>query len=198
MALLNHWFEDRGPRCTFLVYIDVATSELISLYFTPSESTHTYFLATKQHIENHGKPIAFYSDRLSVFKVHSKSTQEKIMTQFGRALYELNIDLLRANSCQAKGRVERANKTLQDRLVKELRLRRISTFAKANAYMPEFIKDYNQRFAKAPLQRGDSHRPLQNYEVLNKILCFKQERAVSNSLTIQHDRHPLSDRRSLC
>ncbi|OJX10132.1 MAG: hypothetical protein BGO77_03190 [Caedibacter sp. 37-49] len=184
----HHWFEDRGPKCTLLVYVDDATSQLTSLYFTSSESTHTYFLATKQHIENHGKPIAFYSDRLSVFKVHSKSTQEKIMTQFGRALYELNIDLLCANSCQAKGRVERANKTLQDRLVKELRLRSISTIAEANAYMPEFMKDYNKRFAKVPLQSGDSHRPLQKYEVLDEILCFKQERTVSNSLTIQHDR----------
>lgn len=184
----HHWFEDRGSKCTLLVYIDDATSQLTSLYFTPAESTHTYFLATKQHIENHGKPLTFYSDRLGVFKVHAKSTQEKIMTQFGRALYELNIDLLCANTCQAKGRVERANKTLQDRLVKELRLRNISTIAAANAYMPEFMKDYNQRFAKAPLRSGDAHRALQSYEILDEILCFKQERTVSNSLTIQHDR----------
>lgn len=176
----HHWFEDRGPKCSILVYIDDATSQLTSLYFTPSESTHTYYLATKQHLEVYGKPLAFYSDRLSVFKVHSKSTQEKIMTQFGRALYELNIDLLCANTCQAKGRVERANKTLQDRLVKELRLRNISTIVEA--------KDYNRRFAKAPLQGGDSHRPLQKYEIIDEILCFKQERTVSNSLTIQHDR----------
>jgi hypothetical protein len=106
----HHWFEDRGPKCTVLVYIDDATSKLTALYFTPSESTHTYFLATQQHLDKYGKPIAFYSDRLGIFKVNQKSTQERIMTQFGRSLYELNIDLICANSCQAKGRVERANR----------------------------------------------------------------------------------------
>ncbi|MBL0941322.1 MAG: ISNCY family transposase [Alphaproteobacteria bacterium] len=185
----NHpWFEDRGPKCTLLVYIDDATSRLTSLYFVPTESMHTYFLATRQHIERYGKPIAFYSDRLGVFRVHSKTTQEKIMTQFGRALYELNIELICANTCQAKGRVERANKTLQDRLVKELRLRNISTIAEANAYLPEFTKDYNKRFEKAPFNPVDCHRPLQKNEFLDESLCFKQERTVTHNLTIQYDR----------
>jgi hypothetical protein len=184
----HHWFEDRGPKCTLLVYVDDATSQLTSLYFAPTESMHTYFLATKQHLERYGKPIAFYSDRLGVFKVHPKTTQDKIMTQFGRGLYELNIDLICANTCQAKGRVERANLTLQDRLVKELRLRNISSIAEANAYLPEFIKDYNVRFGKPPLSAADAHRPLQAYENLGESLCFKQERTVSLNLTIQYDR----------
>jgi len=109
------------------------------------------------------------------------------MTQFARALYELNIDIICANTCQAKGRVERANKTLQDRLVKELRLRNISSIEEANRYIPEFIEDYNQRFAKAPFF-PDSHRLLQLHEDLDEMLCFKQERTVSKNLTIQHDR----------
>jgi hypothetical protein len=94
--------------------------------------------------------MAFYSDRLGVFKINQKNNKEVLMTQFGRALYELNIDLICANSCQAKGRAERANLTLQDRLVKELRLRGISSIEAANEYLPEFIEDYNRRFAKSP------------------------------------------------
>lgn len=104
-----------------------------------------------------------------------------------RGLYELNIDLIFANTCQAKGRVERANKTLQDRLVKEMRLRNISNIEEANRFMPEFMRDYNNRFAKPPFLPGDAHRPLQPYDSLKESLCFKQERTVSQNLTIQHD-----------
>lgn len=184
----HHWFEDRGPKCTLLVFVDDATSQLTSLYFAPSEAMHTYFLATKKHITLYGKPIAFYSDKLGVFKVNAKTSKNTIMTQFGRALYELNIDLFCANTCQAKGRVERANLTLQDRLVKELRLRNISTIAEANAYLPEFIEDYNNRFGKVPLENINAHRPLQAHEDLVEILCFKREHTVSYNLTIQYDR----------
>lgn len=185
---LHEWFEDRGPKCTLLVFVDDATSILTSLYFAPRESTHTYFLATQQHLEAYGKPTAFYSDKLGVFRVNTPSTQERMMTQFGRSLHELNIDLICANTCQAKGRVERANKTLQDRLVKELRLQGISTINEANAYVPTFIKDYNTRFGKLPPLPGNAHRPLASHERLRESLCFKQERTVSYNLTVQHDR----------
>lgn len=184
----HHWFESRGPKCSLLVFVDDATSHLTSLYFAPSEAMHTYFLATKQHITRYGKPVAFYSDKFSVFKVNAKTNQNTIMTQFGRALYELNIDLLCANTCQAKGRVERANLTLQDRLVKELRLRNISTISEANAYLPEFIEDYNNRFGKIPLENIEAHRALQGHENLDEVLCFKREHTVSYNLTIQYDR----------
>jgi hypothetical protein len=172
----------------FACFVDDATSKLTSLYFAPSEAIHTYCIATKQHIKRYGKPIAFYSDKFSVFKTPDSSTKEKLLTQFGRALYELNIDLICANTCQAKGRVERANLTLQDRLVKELRLRNISTIEEGNSYLPEFIEDYNKRFGKIPLNPIDMHRPLQPHESLDETLCFKIERTVSNSLTIQYDR----------
>ncbi|KIE04847.1 hypothetical protein NF27_FO00020 [Candidatus Jidaibacter acanthamoeba] len=132
--------------------------------------------------------IKSYRDRLSIFKVNYATTKEQIMTQFGRALYELNIDLICANTCQAKGRIERANKTLQDRLVKELRLNNISTIAEANTYLPIFIEDYNRRFSKPPIDLLDIHRPLQTHESLEETLCFKQERTVTNNLTIQYDR----------
>src|ERR1700756_4774551 len=138
------WFEDRGPRCTLLVYIDDATSRLMHLQFVESESTFDYFAATRTYLERHGKPIAFYSDKHGVFRVNKKDAiGGDGMTQFGRALHALNIDIICANSSQAKGRVERANKTLQDRLVKELRLRGVSTIAAGNEFLPGFLADYN-------------------------------------------------------
>lgn len=184
----HRWFEDRGPKCALLVYVDDATSKLTALHFAPSESMHSYFTATQKHLSAYGKPIAFYSDKFSVFKVTSKNAQDEMITQFGRGLSELNIDLICANTCQAKGRVERANKTLQDRLVKDLRLKSISTIEDANRYAPAFIEDYNKRFGKPPIVSGDSHRPLQAYENLVESLCFKQKRTVSKNLTIQYDR----------
>ena len=109
------WFETRGPQCTMLVYIDDATSRLMHLQFVESESTFDYFKATRTYLEQHGKPVAFYSDKHGVFRVNRKDAAGGDgMTQFGRALHALNIDIICANSSQAKGRVERAHKTLQD------------------------------------------------------------------------------------
>lgn len=119
----HRWFEDRGPACTLLVFVDDATSRLMHLSFVPSESAFAYFRAAGVYLETHGKPVAFYTDKHGVFRVaHDGTARGDGMTQFDRALAELNIDIICANSPQAKGRVERAHKTLQDRLVKELRL----------------------------------------------------------------------------
>jgi transposase len=183
------WFEDRAEACTLLVYIDDATSRLMQLHFVPTESTFAYFEATRAYLERHGKPVAFYSDKASVFR----STQESIesgrgVTQFGRVLYELNIDSWCANSSQAKGRVERANLTLQDRLVKELRLRGICSREAANAYAPRFVADFNKRFAKAPKSDFNAHRPVRTDEDLDLIFTWRVPRKVSMSLTLQHDR----------
>jgi hypothetical protein len=115
----HDWFEGRADKCCLLVFIDDATGRLMTLRFSEVESTYDYMNATRQYIEQHGKPVAFYSDRHSVFKINKKAPLTgKQMTEYGRALYELNIELICANSSQAKGRVERANKTLQDRLIK--------------------------------------------------------------------------------
>src|SRR3954467_13949537 len=128
------WFEDRGPPCTLLVFVDDATSRLMHLRFVPSESAFAYMAATRAYVEAHGKPVAFYSDKHGIFRVnHPDAAGGDGMTQFGRALHELNVDIICANSPQAKGRVERAHKTLQDRLVKELRLAGVSTIEAANA-----------------------------------------------------------------
>jgi hypothetical protein len=121
------WFENRGPKCALFVYIDDATGKLLHLRFAKSENTFDYFQATKAYLQEWGKPIAFYSDKHGVFRTTHAFEKDRTsgLTQFGRALYELNIDIICANTPQAKGRVERANLTLQDRLVKELRLRGI-------------------------------------------------------------------------
>jgi hypothetical protein len=183
------WFEQRAPACTLLVFIDDATSRLMQLHFVPTESAFAYFEATRSYLEQHGKPVAFYSDKASVFRsVQGSEEFGRGPTQYGRALFELNIDIMCANSSQAKGRVERANLTLQDRLVKELRLRGLSTQQAANAFVPHFIADFNSRFAKAPRRELDAHRPVRADENLELIFTWRLQRKVSHSLTLQHER----------
>lgn len=147
----HRWFEDRGPACSLLVFVDDATGRLMQLRFVRSESAFTYFEALTLYLERHGALIAFYSDKHSVFRVAKKDAKGgQGMTHLGRALCELNIKILCANSSQAKGRVERMNLTLQDRLVKELRLDGIDTMDAANPFLPDFMDDYNARFAGVP------------------------------------------------
>lgn len=186
----HYWFEDRNPtKCTLLVYIDDATSRLMHLEFVVSESTFDYMRATRTYIDAYGKPLAFYSDRHSIFRVNAKgAVGGDNMTQFSRALHELNIEIICANSSQAKGRVERANLTLQDRLVKELRLEGISTMEEANKYLPTYIEQHNARFAKPPLLDKDLHRPLAPHDNPDTAFAVKEARTVSNSLTLQYDR----------
>ncbi len=183
------WFEDRGPQCTLLVYVDDATSRLMHLKFVETESTFDYFQATREYLEAHGKPVAFYSDKHGgLSRQPAGALGGDGMTQFGRSLHALNIDILCANTPQAKGRVERTNKTLQDRLVKELRLRGIRTMPAGNAALPDFLADYNARFGKEPRDAKDLHRPLSVGDDLADIFAWREERTVSNSLTLQYDK----------
>ncbi len=184
----HRWFEDRGPKCTLLVFIDDATSRLMHLQFVESESTFAYFAATRSYLEAHGKPVAFYSDKHSVFRVSKAGVAGDGMTQFGRALSKMNIEIICANSSQAKGRVERANKTLQDRLVKELRLAGISSLADGNGFLPGFVADYNARFGKAPANPKDLHRPMSPRDQLDDEFTWQVERTLSQSLTLQYDK----------
>ncbi len=157
----HRWFEDRGPPCSLLVFVDDATGRLMQLRFVRSESAFTYFEALEHYLKHHGAPFAFYSDKHAVFRVAKKDARGgQGMTQFGRALCELNIEILCANSSQAKGRVERMNRTLQDRLVKELRLAGIDNMEAGNAFLPGFMEDYNTRFAITPARPDDLHRPM--------------------------------------
>jgi transposase len=185
----HDWFEGRAPKCTLLVFVDDATSQLMHLQFVEAETTFNYFAGVRSYIEEFGKPLAFYSDKFSVFRVNIPNALSGTgLTQFGRALKELKIELICAHSPQAKGRVERANQTLQDRLTKELRLLGISSVAAANAYLPTFIKEYNSRFGVTPRCAESAHRPLQKGEDLDRVLTLSERRTLSKNLTLSYNK----------
>lgn len=177
------WFEERGPRCCLLLANDDATSAILAARFEPVETTDGYFELLQQYFGSHGRPAAIYSDRHSIFR-HSKGSKLNNETQMQRALMELGVALLCANSPQAKGRIERAYRTLQDRLLKELRLHNICTIEKANAFLPTFIAQYNRRFAKPPAQPGDAHRSCVDVD-LATILVRRYTRKLTKDLTFQ-------------
>jgi transposase len=176
------WFENRGPECVLLVFIDDATGQLTSLHFSEGESLEGYFAALKKQLLKHGRPRAFYSDHFSVFE---GTVYKDNLTQFTRALKTLDIQLIKAHSPQAKGRVERANRTLQDRLLKEMRLKGISTIEEANEYAEEFIKIYNNKFSKEPASNFDAHRPLEPKFDLHRFLTRYEERTLTKDLVFQ-------------
>jgi transposase len=183
----HDWFEGRGPRCTLLVYIDDATGQLGELWFVPEETFFGYCEASRHYFERFGKPVAFYSDKHGIFRVNQPRPLGTTsgLTQFGRAMQELEVEIICANTPQAKGRIERANQTLQDRLVKELRLWGISDIDSANDFLTEFRQDYNRRFAVVPRSTHDAHRPLLKNENLDIVLTHQENRTLSKNLTIQ-------------
>ena len=183
------WFEERAPACTLLLFIDDATGRLMQLLFTEAESTFSYFEASEHYFHQHGKPLAFYSDKLSVFRINAPNALSGSgVTQFTRAMSQLGIEVLCANTPQAKGRVERAFQTLQDRLVKEMRLQRISGMAEGNAYVPEFIREYNAHFGVEPREAQNAHRPLLPSDDLERILTVQETRVLSKNLTLQYNK----------
>ena len=185
----HDWFEGRGPKCCLLVFIDDATSKIIGLRFEDKETTLGYMRLTWDHLEKHGRPLAYYSDKHSIFMTTREHAVDGRLedTQFQRALRSLNITLICAHSSQAKGRVERANKTLQDRLIKEMRLRGISSIEEANAYVDQFIQDHNRKFAVEALSTEDSHRPLHHTtDQLRTILSVHIPRKLSKNLEFSY------------
>jgi transposase len=186
----HRWFEDRGDPCSLLVFIDDATGKLQQIRFVKSESTFSYFEALGLYLGEHGCPVAFYSDKHSVFRVAKADARAgRGMTQFGRALAELNIEILCANSSQAKGRVERVNRTLQDRLVKELRLAGIDDMDAGNAFLSSFVARFNEKFAKTPLRPDNLHRVLNvRPDRLRDILCKREQRYVGQQLSFSYER----------
>ena len=194
----NHdWFEGRGERCTLLVMIDDATGELGALSFVPEESFFGYCGLLQQYLAAHGRPAGLYTNKHGIFRVNIPNTGSgDNLTQFGRAMQSLEIPILCANTPQAKGRVERANKTLQDRLVKEMRLRGINNMQQGNEYLPEFMADFNARFAVLPRSTLDAHRPLLAHQNLDQILVLagKPARFQEPDTPVQECRLPDPDR----
>lgn len=179
------WFEERGHSCSLLVFVDDATGRLLQLHFAVTESTASYFAATLRYLTQHGKPLTLYADKAAVFR-NAKPSAVRGSTQFHRALTELDINLILANSPQAKGRVERMNRSLQDRLVKELRLLKISDIDAANAVCEAFMDDYNRRFARVPGNELDLHRPVAANDDLDLILAWRDKRKLTSKLTLQN------------
>lgn len=177
------WFEDRGPRCHLHVIVDDATSAIKGAYFDKEETTRGYYEACKPYFEREGTPISIYCDRRGTFKVNHKDVYG--ITQFQRAMKELNVKMIFAYSPEAKGRVERAFRTLQNRLVGELRLQRISTIEEANKYLPSFIQAYNAKFGKEPKNSFNTHHHLSKPEELKYILSYKHQRKLSKNLEIR-------------
>lgn len=179
------WFEKRRAPCSVLVFIDDATGRILHLHFSETECTNGYFEALQSYLPRHGKPQAFYADRAAVFR--SPSANKHIPTQFQRAVDELGIELICANSPQAKGRVERVNRTLQDRLVKQMRVDAIEDIDTANGWVEQFIERYNEQFSCAARSELDLHTPLRPNEDLKRILSIRDTRKLSNKLTLQHN-----------
>lgn len=193
----HRWFEERGAACSLLVFIDDATGKLMQLRFVPSESTSSYFDCLRGYLDAHGCPVAFYSDKHTVFRINRDAKGGAGMTQFGRALAELNIEIICANSSQAKGRVERVNRTLQDRLVKELRLDDVCDMQAGNLFLPEFLSRFNEKFSVRAAKPEDLHRRLTlSPERLSDVLCHREQRHVGQQLTLAYDRKQLILERS--
>lgn len=183
----HDWFEGRAGKCTLLVFIDDATSKILWLEFAPGESVIALMQATKNYIGKHGIPHSFYTDHGSVFHVNLNNYENDKKTQWERAVAQFGIKVNHAHSPQAKGRVERCNKTMQDRLIKEMRLAGISSIEAANQYLriSDFIEKHNQKYAVKALQVGDAHKTaeLQNLE---DVFCIQETRMLAHDFTITY------------
>ncbi len=189
---IHDWFEGRAPKCTLLTIIDDATSRILCMRFFQVENCENYLKLFKTYLNGIGAPVSIYVDKHSVFKVNHSGAEDNI-TQFTRAMNELNIEVIYAQSSQAKGRVERCNRTNQDRLVKEMRLLGISTIREANEYLAsKYTEIHNKKFAVSPANPEDRHIPLQlTQEELDLILCYKHERVVRKNLSISYENQRL-------
>ena len=190
----HDWFEGRGAKCALLVFIDDATSRILYARFITVEDTVNLMRCTKAYLKINGRPVAIYVDKDSIYKINRQaSIDEELrdvmpLSQFTRAMGELGVEMIFANSPQAKGRVERGFRTHQDRLVKELRLAGISDMAAANKFLETFyIAKHNEKFAVAPASRINAHRPLLKTHRLEEILCVKLNRTLANDYTLRFD-----------
>lgn len=184
----HDWFEGRSPKCTLIVFIDDSTSRIQLLRFFPAETTFAYFNTMQLYIERYGLPMAAYSDKHSIFRVNHKDPKTTTgLTQFGRGMVDIGVQLIHANSPQAKGKVENRNRTLQDRLIKTMRLDGIDNMKMANGeYLDKFTERFNAKFAKEPLKNEDIHQKINNIDDLKLHFTLQEERKVSKNLTISY------------
>jgi transposase len=189
----HDWFEERGPRCVLMGYIDDATGKVFGRFYE-YEGTIPAMDSFKHYIQKHGLPMSVYLDRHTTYKSTAKASIEDVLneevplSEFERALKELGVEVIHAHSPQAKGRVERLFGTLQDRLVKEMRLRGIRTIAEGNGFLKQYLPIYNRRFSVPAREGNNLHRSLPKGLNLNAILCIKTERTLRNDFTIAHNK----------
>jgi transposase-like protein len=189
----HKWFEDRGSESVLIGYIDDATGKVFGRFYD-HEGTVPAMDSFRRYIKKNGIPLKVYLDKHAAYKTNAKPTvQEELaqvepLSQFERALKELGVEVIHAHSPQAKGRIERLFRTLQDRLIKEMRLREINTMEEANRFLETYLPLYNKRFSVCPKANGNLHRPLVRAMVLDQILCVRTERALRKDFTVLHNR----------
>lgn len=177
----HDWFEGRGPWCCLMVMVDDATGRALARFYD-KETLAAAFDVFGRYVNSRRLPRAVYVDKAGIYRADEGSPP----TQFGRAMEELGVELILANSPQAKGRVERMNGTLQDRLVKELRLREVKDMASANALLDQsFLKQFNGKFAVSPARKVDVHRAVPTAARLDEVLCEREDRAVGQDWCVQ-------------
>lgn len=190
----HDWLEGRGPACVLMAYLDDASSQVYARFYE-YEGTIPAMDSFQRYVQRYGIPLAVYADKHTTYQSPAEPTVEeqlagtKPQSQFGRALSELGVELIPAHSPQAKGRVERLFKTFQDRLVKELRLARVTTLGAANRFLEDYLPHYNQRFTMPSAQQTDLHRPCPARGGLTRILCIKTTRVLRRDWTVAHNGH---------
>lgn len=188
-ASVHDWLEGRGQEVVLITMIDDATGRVMARFY-PAATVEAHMDLLGRWLRKYGRPLALYTDRHSIFEPHQKGqplADPEAKTQFGRALEELDIELIRAHSPQAKGRVERSFGTAQDRWVKELRLAKAKTCESANRVLEEVVPDHNRRFAKTAATATDAHRRLGAGHRLESILSLQWERVVSNDYVVRFE-----------
>ena len=186
------WFEDRGPECVLMAYIDDASNRVYARFY-PYEGTIPAMDSFKRYIRRDGIPLSVYLDKHSTYKAWAEPTiaeqlaGRKPKSQFERALEELGVEVIHADSPQAKGRVERLFGTFQDRLIKEMRLANVCNLDEANHFLSGYLPIYNRRFSLKPKEGANLHRPIPAGLNLNDILCIKTERSLRNDFTVAHN-----------
>lgn len=190
----HDWLEGRGPEMVLMWYIDDAGNNVFGRFYD-YEGTIPAMDCFKRYIRHYGLPQSLYIDKHTTYKSPRQLTPEEELegvteplSEFGRALKELGVERIHANSPQAKGRIERSFRTLQDRLVKEMRLAGIKTKDEANEFLKGYLPVHNRRFDVAPAKKGDLHRPIPEGLNLDEVLCIKTKRALRNDFTVAHNK----------
>ena len=185
------WLGHQVPPFALLIAVDDATGTVVDALFSEQEDAHSYFVLIQGLVQHLGVPVALYTDRHAVFKHTPGSGLPGMPTQFSRAMEELGIQMIFAQSPQAKGRVERTAGTFQDRLITELRLAGATTIEQANSVLEQFLPRYNRRFQVPPQYPEPAFRPLDPELCLEQILCFKHKRRVARDNTVRFQLHTL-------